>query len=174
MQIQNKVRRKRIDATTYVNKTTNKTLAEEVGDFNVTSINMVEGDLVKIDNKNYVTIDSNAIAYLEKYFPDVYIGKIMKMCRMVDGIYNLIVDDNRLPHTKASLAKALDYSRNKHLDFLNFLYEKSIIDYRVTYDENIKASRIAGIILNPTLARRTKFIHQDSVKPFKDLRNIKM
>ena len=77
-------------------------------------------------------------------------------------------------HGNASLAKALDYSRNKHLDFLNFLYEKSIIDYRVTYDENIKASRIAGIILNPTLARRTKFIHQDSVKPFKDLRNIKM
>ena len=174
MQIQNKVRRKRIDATTYVNTTTNKTLAEEVGDFNVTSINMVEGDLVKIDNKNYVTIDSNAVAYLETQFNDATIGKILKMCRMIDGVYNLLIDGNKIPHTKKTLGIALDYSRNKLTDFLNEMFKKSVLHYQIAWDENTQNTKVTRIILNPTIARKSRFIHQESVKPFKDLRHIKI
>lgn len=156
--------KKTIDTSKYVNIETGELLSEEYSD--VTSVNQ-KTDLVIINSSEYVIIDSKARAYVEREFNHAEAGRIFQMCDMVKSCYNLLFDKkNKNYHTKNTLSDELEYSRNIFADFLKKLFDKSII----YYIKGMKDGReCIWIMLNPTLARKSKTVHKDCLSVFTDL-----
>lgn len=156
-----------IDATKYVNIETGELLsAEKPG---ATSIN-IDTNLVMIDYKEYVIIDSKALRYIKNNFNNSDFARIVEMADMVKGNSNYVYDRrNNVPHTDKTLMKELDLTRNRFVDFVNRLVDKEVI-YLMIGSKNKK--KFKYIILNPYLARKTKTTDENILCYFTDLRNL--
>jgi hypothetical protein len=156
--------KKKVSTEKYVNVETGELLASE---YNVTSLNIANEDLVIVSSEEYVIIDSKAIMYIEREFSTSEKAKIYQMINMVRGSYNLLYDNSTgKPHTKETLNEAIEYARNQFINFMKKLHEKSVIYYLVGYKNRRKCK---WIMLNPTLARKQKTFHRDCLDVFTDL-----
>lgn len=153
--------KKKLDRSQYVNIETAETLDSEVS---FTSVN-VPTDFVTVDSQEYIIIDSKAKAYVETLFNQAECGRIFKMTDMVHGCFNILYNKD-VPHTTKTLAESLEYSRNKMTLFLRKLLKASIIYYIKGYRNDKPAT---FIMLNPTLARKSKKFHTDCISVFEDL-----
>lgn len=156
--------RKRIDSSKYVNMETGELLASERPDITSTTQST---DMVVVSYNEYVVIDSKAVEYIRREFNAAETGRILAMTDMVRGCYNILFNKKtNEPHCKDSLSDDLEYSRNKFADFLKKLFEKSVI----YYIKGVKGGRErVWIMLNPTLARKSKVFHKDCRSVFEDL-----
>ena len=160
--------KRKLDTSKYANIETGELLSSEIP--NLTSTNEVNNDLVIIDSKEYIIIDSKAREYITKEFNKSDVGRIIQMTDMVNGIYNLLHNKNKIPHTKESLMTDIEYSRNKFHNFLKRLLKKSLIAFIKSYKDGEEKT---FIMLNPFLARKSKTFHKDCTSVFEDIRDIK-
>lgn len=154
----------KIDSSKYVNTETGILLDDDIP--NISFVN-IKTDLVIIHSDEYVIIDSKALMYIAEHFSNVDVGRILKMANMVSGCYNILVDDKDTPHTKETLMSELDYARNNFAIFMKKLYDKSVICYTKSTKKN---KQITHVMLNPTLARKSKTVHKECLALFDDLR----
>lgn len=154
-------KRTKIFADNYVNTETGELLSSEG---NYTSLNEPT-EYYEVSSSEYIIIDSSAKRYIESAFNNAECGRIFQMADMVQGCYNILFHKDT-PHTKETLSKELEYSRNKMSDFLKKLLKESVIYYINGYKDN---NKVTWIMLNPTLARKSKLFHQDCIKVFEDL-----
>lgn len=124
-------------------------------------------DLIKLGTDGCIIIDSKVIEYLAANFTNAELGRILQMADMVSGSYNILADENNDPHTKETLMNELDYARNNFAIFMKKLYDKSIICYTKSTKKN---KQITHVMLNPTLARKSKTVHKECLALFDDLR----
>lgn len=153
--------KKSINADEYVNIDTGELLSSEFP--NVKTMNL-DSDLVLINSKEYVIIDSEALKYISAKFNNQDLGRILSMANMVNGRYN-IVYNGKQPHTKESLQKELDYSVNKFRDFIDRCFTEGVISFLVSFVDKKKQK---FIVMNPNLARKNKVFHQDTIQLFRD------
>jgi len=153
-----------IDASRFVNMDTGEAMIESYP--NITSVNE-KSDLAAITYEEYVVIDSKAIAFIREVFNEAETGRILAMADMVRGCYNVLFNKKTSqPHVNETLSEELEYSRNKFDDFMKKLFNKSVI----YYIRGIKDGKERVLImLNPTLARKSKFFHKDCRSVFEDL-----
>ncbi len=125
--------KRKLDTSKYANIETGELLSSEIP--NLTSTNEVNNDLVIIDSKEYIIIDSKAREYITKEFNKSDVGRIIQMTDMVNGIYNLLHNKNKIPHTKESLMPEVNLTRDK---FHNFLKKAGCITH---HKRNCKLNR---------------------------------
>ncbi len=156
--------KKRIDTSKYVNIETGETLHSEIP--TLTSVNIKNNDMVIISSHEYMTIDSEALRYIRSEFNNAECARILDMCDMINGPYNLLYNKENKLHTKETLGEELNYTVNKFRDFLSKLYKKSIIYYLSGFKDGKEQ---IGIMLNPTLARKQKTYNVKCVNSFQNL-----
>jgi len=156
--------RRSIDSSKYVNMDTGETLASERPDITATTQST---DMVVVSYNEYVTIDSRAVEFIRREFNASETGRILAMADMVKGCYNILFNKKtNEPHCRETLSDDLEYSRNKFADFLKKLFDKSV----VYYIKGVKGGKErVWIMLNPTLARKSKVFHKDCRNVFEDL-----
>lgn len=159
--------KKKIDVSKYVNKETGEELIAEHP--NATSLNSYQNDLVIIDSKEYVIIDSKALNYIKKHFSVTEVGRITAMSDMVKGCFNILHTKENIPHTDSSLMEEIEYTRNKYADFMKKLLLKGVIYYVIGYKND---KQVKYILLNPHLARKSKTIHKDCLSYFNDFKTL--
>lgn len=157
-------RKQKIDSTKYVNIETGESLSDERG--MITSVNIKNDEMVIISSNEYIIIDSKASAYIRRNFNKAEAGRILEMCNMIHGSYNLLCNHMKVPHTKETLMTDLDYTINKFRDFLDKLYKNGIIYYISGYKDGVEKIHI---MLNPFLARKQKTFNSDCVNHFQVL-----
>lgn len=156
--------KRKIDFTNYVNTTTGETFFSEFP--NITSINIKNNNLAIVNSEEYIIIDSKAFRYIQKIFSAADMAKIHRLSDMVKGTYNLLHDKNGTPCIPKTLRTSLDYDESEFSRFLKRLHSKSIIHYLSGYKNGKKCK---WIMLNPTLARKSKTFHKDCLIVFDDL-----
>lgn len=154
----------KLDPSKYVNTETGETLLSE--NPTITSLNSYNKDLVLLDYKEYVVIDSKALAYITKHFSSTEVGRITKMADMIEGCFNILHNKEHIPHTDDTLMEEIAYTRNMYAEFMKKLYKKGVI-YYVTGTKNSKP--VKYILLNPHLAKKSKTIHKDCLTYFDPL-----
>mgnify|MGYP001238720850 CR=1 FL=1 len=124
---------------------------------------------VEVSNDKYVIIDSEALSYIKRRLSVSDMGRLVSMCDMVAGDYNLITDaELNRPHTTITLRLHLDYSKNNYSIFMKKLYELNVIFYFKAFDQ-FTGKSITWVMLNPTLARKRRVFDEKVDKAFKDL-----
>jgi hypothetical protein len=162
--MKNIVKKERVDLSTYVNVKTGERFIDEMPD--IVSVN-VRTDLVTITSKEFIVIDSKALAYVNSTFNRSDAAKIIEMADMVKTCYNVIFNKAKnVPHSRTTLMEALDVSRNSFGDFLKRLLDHNIIYYIVGMKRRRKT---VFIMLNPTLARKSKALSKDCTSVFANL-----
>jgi hypothetical protein len=127
--------------------------------------------LIEVIYEETVSLNSQARQYIEEEFNSAEQGRIFQLCDMVKSCYNLLFDKRTQEyHTKDTLQEELDYTRNKFADFMKKLYRKSVIYYISGMKDG---KNCTWVMLNPTLARKSKTIHEDCLGVFDDLRKKK-
>ncbi len=162
-------KREFIDASKYVNIETGELLSDEQGNVYLEKVNKKDKneDMVVVNYNEYVVIDSRAREFIQSKFSVVECGRIFQMCDMVKSCYNILFDKKtKQYHTKDTLMSDLDYSRNKYASFMKRLFEESIIYYIRGMKDG---KECVWIMMNPTLARKSKFFHKDCTSVFDDL-----
>lgn len=153
--------KKKFQPNSFVNTETGEDIQSETG---ASSYNVPTGNYM-ISSDEYIIIDSKAKRYVESMFNQAECGRIFKMTDMVYGCYNILYKGD-IPHTKDTLSEELEYTRNKMALFLKKLLKENIIYYLSGYADD---KPICWIMLNPTLARKSKIFHGDCIKVFTDL-----
>lgn len=166
MSTKNKQNRKKVDGTQYINKDTGELLSSEVP--GVSSVGVIDQDLVIMHSDEYVVLDSKAVQYIQNNFSPVDLGRILKMADMTYGEFNILYNDT-VPHTSQSLMEELDYTRNKFANFMKRLHMKSVIYYLEGYKDGRKFKHI---MLNPYLARKRKTMHKECVGVFQNIKEL--
>lgn len=163
--MKNSYNKERIDFEKYVNTETGEPLSSEMT--GATSINVKNRDKVIMSSKTYFVIDAEAMEYIRQEFNRTEMARILEMCNMVRGEYNIIFDNStNEPHTKETLMVELDYTVNKFRDFIKKLYTKSVIYYMSGYKDGIEKT---WIMLNPFIARKQKTYSMKCVDKFQKL-----
>lgn len=148
----------------YVNGNTGETLDSEIP--NLTSYNVADTEYCIVDSKDYFIIDSTAIAYLKEVLTTKDMNYVMQMASMCRGEYNALYSDVA-PHTRETLAKELDLAKTRFCALLKKLYDEGVISY--LYSKINRQKEVKYILLNPTIARKTKRISIECRKLFRDL-----
>lgn len=151
----------KIDGSKYVNSETGETLSSEIG--TVTSVNTPNSDYVKFKSESFFIIDNKAVAYLQKHLTKSEMYYVYSACEMVKGQFNILHDKFDKAHTKKSLQKDFELSRNPFNKLMNRLVDKGIIYYLVG---SLNGRKVKHIMLNPNLARKTNIIHSQCATVF--------
>ena len=153
-----------IDASKFVDTTTGEPLFSAFP--NTTSVNIKDPDLKIINSVEYIIIDSKALNYIQKIFSNTDLAKILKLTNMVKGRYNLLHDLDGNAQTPITLRHNLLIGESEFSKLMKRLHENSIISYFSGYKNGKKCK---WIMLNPTLARKSKTFHKDCLEVFDDL-----
>ena len=159
--------KKKIDFKKYINVETGETLGSELK--GAISINVRNEDKVFMHDESYYIMGSEASLYLDNEFSDAERGRIISMCNMAKGEYNLLYrDDNgvKKPHTKETLMDYLDITVNRFRDFMNKLYAKNIICPLIESRDGVKKK---WFMINPYLARKQKGFNAKCANQFQKL-----
>lgn len=165
MSITKAYKKKKINPSDYVNIHTGQPLVDEYG--SITSVNIPNNDLVIVSSNEYFIIDSEAMRYIADNFSSTEVGRITKMANMVSGCYNVLHSKQDIPHTNDTLMEEIEYTRDKFSMFMKKLHRKHVIAYLEVYSEDEKLVR--HIMLNPTLARKSKGFHPKCTSVFQNL-----
>jgi len=162
--MKNVFKKKTLDLGSYVNMKTGESLLDERPD--ISSVN-VKTDLVIFHSKEFIVVDSRALAYVNATFNRSDTAKILEMADMVRTCYNVLFDRKKdVPHSKESLMEEIDITRNKYEAFLRKLLLHNIIYYLVGMKNRRK---IVHIMLNPSLARKSKAFSKECTSVFANL-----
>jgi|SRR6185437_1490678 len=156
--------KRKIELANYVNALTGEPLFDEFP--NATSINIKNENLAIVNSEEYIIIDSKAFRYIQSIFSSADLAKIHRISDMVKGSYNLLFDKKGVPHIPKTLRTTLDYDESEFSRFLKRLHTNSIINYLYGYKNGKKCK---WIMLNPTLARKSKTFHKDCLNVFDNL-----
>jgi len=118
----------------------------------------MKNELIEIRYSEYIMIDPDATKYLFANFSDADVGSIIRMA-------NILSDGNL--HTKESLMEEFHYPIKQFPSFIKKLYSKSVIFYIKGVKDNKESTYI---MINPTLARKSKTVHKEYLALFDDLR----
>lgn len=151
--------------TEYVNAGSGETLNSEQG--SITSYNVVDNNYCIVDSKEYVIIDKDALQYIKSILDARAMYYVYQLIDLCDGDKNALYDSNNNLHTRETLIKELDIARTTFSKLMITLHKESVIAYHDVYMTRDK--RVRYILLNPTLARRTKRITNECRKLFRDL-----
>ena len=153
-----------IDTSKFVDTTTAEPLFSAFP--NTTSVNVRDPDLKIVDYDEFIIIDSKALNYIQNIFSNTDLAKILKLTNMVKGCYNLLHNLDGKVHTPITLRQSLVIGESEFSKLMKRLHEKSIISYMSSYKNRKKCK---WIMLNPTLARKSKMFHKDCLVVFDDL-----
>jgi hypothetical protein len=162
------VTKKKIDPNQYVNIETGESLYDEKGD--VSSVNILSKNLVLMDYKEYVMIDSAAMKYINTNFTNVEANRILQMADMVNDCYNALYHNKSFLQNNITLMEDLKYSRNKFDAFMKKLYKQGVIWYLKGYINGVEVTRI---LLNPHIARKRKTISVETLAVFNEINHLK-
>ena len=162
--MKNVVKKKVLDFSSYVNTKTGELLVNEIP--NIASIN-TKTDLVIFHSKEFIIVDSRALDYVNSVLSTFEYSRVIQMADMVKTCYNVLFDRKKdVPHSKESLMDELDISRNTFEPFLRKLLLHNIIYYIVGMKNRRK---IVHIMLNPSLARKSKAFSKECTSVFANL-----
>ena len=156
--------KKKFQSNEYVNAKTGELLSSEIP--NLTSVNVLNPKLKKVDSKNYIIIDSQAMRVIQSLCTKPDLEKVYRMVNMIKGKYNILHDQTGNPHSRKSLRESLDYNESEFSRMMQRLVDHSIINYIDGYREKRKCKLV---MINPTFARKKKFFHTDCLQMFNDL-----
>lgn len=149
----------------YVNKSTGELLSSEQPD--ITSHNVIDHNFFIVSSKEYVIIDMDALRYVESILTNTEMSYVRQLFDMCKGDYNALYDKAENLHTRDTLMTELKVARTTFSRLMTQLHKNSIIAYHDVY--LTRNRRVKYILLNPTLARRTKRVAAECKKLFKDL-----
>lgn len=153
-----------INAGDYVNVETGELLISEVKDG--VTLTVKEGTTqFMINSDKYVTFDTNAILFLASTVGNADIGKIVQIANLVKGECSVVYNGN-YPHTSESLAVTLDMNLNKFYAFVRKMVKSGVMAYIVCAPSGYVQK---VYMLNPFIARRSKFFHVSVQQTFKKL-----
>jgi hypothetical protein len=89
-------------------------------------------------------------------FNQANMSKILRLADKVNGTYNILYDKKGIAHSPITLRLSLKYDESEFSRFMKRLHTKSIINYIAGYKDGRKCK---WIMLNPTLARKSKTFH---------------
>lgn len=140
----------------------------DTGEFhdNVLSVNIEDNEFVIMDSTDYFVLNVNAVNYIRQNFTPFECGKILQMVNMVAGRYNILHDTRKFPHTHETLMEDIEVAKSFFYEFIRKLYAKSVIYYIVGVK---KGKNCLWIMLNPTIARKTRTMSKDCVNVFENL-----
>lgn len=165
--MENVVVKHRIEPGKYVNMETGELMDDEFGD--VSYVGVRDGRSV-VRYGSFVAIDSRALMRLSGMFSDVELGRIIKICDLVQTEWSVVCKaGTREPHTKASLMAALGISRNTFEPFYKRMLALGVL-YLLTGKKKGRKKIVDRIILNPTIGRKRKVFHSQCVAFFEDFR----
>lgn len=165
MTIKNAYRKTRLNKEDYVNKSTGETFTSAHP--NITSQNEVDPNYFIVSSTEYVIIDMEAFRIVETYLTNTEMNYVRQFCQMCKGEYNAMYDRHDNLHTRDTLMTELKVARTTFSKLMTQLHKKGIIAYHDVYLSRNR--RVKYILLNPTLARRTKRITAECAKLFPDL-----
>lgn len=121
------------------------------------------GNVLAIHYENYFSINVDVLKslFLNKEISRVETGYIMEMATMLKTEYNALFQGNNFPHNIGTLSYTLDMSYNKMSSLLKKLVKKGILGKLSTEDREL-------YVMNPFLARRRKWVDQETSKIFND------
>lgn len=163
MAFKNSYKKVKKDVAKYVNTETGEVLGSED---KVSSMNVVDPNYYIVDSKQYVIVDIEAMQYLETILAprDMYYVRIMtEMCQ---GEYNALYDNDKTPYDRASLQERFNLAKNRFVKLMKELYVKGVINYMLSHHNG---KEMKFILLNPSIARRTKRLNVYTKKLFADL-----
>ena len=158
------INKKKIPQNDYVNTKTGELLSSEFP--GLTTVNVLNPKLKKVDSKNYIIIDSQAMRVIQSLCTKPDLEKVYRMVNMIKGKYNILHDQTGNPHSRKSLRESLDYNESEFSRMMQRLVEHSIINYIDGRRDNRKCKLV---MLNPTFARNKKLLHTDCLQMFNDL-----
>src|ERR1019366_660976 len=89
-------------------------------------------------------------------FNQADMSKILRFADKVNGTYNILYYKKGIAHSPITLRLSLKYDESEFSRFMKRLHTKSIINYIAGYKDGRKCK---WIMLNPTLARKSKTFH---------------
>ena len=149
----------------FYNMVTGEAFESQIG--TITTFNVRDEDYVVVDSKEYVTVDLNAIKYLETILTNREMDYVMRFTRMCDGEYNILHNKDKVALSKQDLKIDLDVAKTTFIKLMNKLHTEGVISYLESYISRNK--KVKYVVLNPTLARRRKKIRKETASMFWDL-----
>lgn len=148
----------------YVNVETGETLLSELiserGNIKYTK----ESDLITIESKEFIVIDSIAMKYIKTLLTSKEYDRVMEMGNMLKTEFNVVFNYN-IPHNPNTLSDELKLSLDDLKRLVNKLVRKGILSYIVCAPSGF----IQKIyMLNPTVIRKRKTFHKDMLTFFED------
>lgn len=160
--------KKKIDFKKYINEETGETLSSEIR--GAISINVRNEDKLFMDDKSYFTINSESLDYIKQEFNHADMGRILIMCGMVRGEYNILYDYSdkkaRKPYVRETLMRDLDLTVNRFRDFINRLYDKHILCTIIEHKDDAKE---IWFMMSPYLVRKQKGFNPKCANQFQKL-----
>lgn len=149
----------------YVNSDTSELLSSEQP--NITSYNVIDPNYFIVDSKDHVIVDKDALEYLKSILDPKDMYYVYELTGMCNGEYNIVYDRKSNPHTRATLMAEFNIAKTRFSKLLSTLYNEGVISH--FYSKINRQKEVKHIILNPTLARRTKRISATTKQCFRDL-----
>lgn len=154
-----------IDSSKYVNVDTGELLGSE-HDGSVSSVNVLDRNIVKMKSVEFIIADTRTIEYLKGILSRSDLGYVRWMLEMVYGGFNILYDkETHHPHTKKSLQCELDLANTAFYGLIKRLHLKGVLYYIEGYNNRKKVNYI---MLNPSIGRRTNQIQRECLKYFED------
>lgn len=150
----------------FVNPDTGETLESYTG--SITSINTRDEDFVFIDGENFMIVEKNALNYLETILSVSEMNYVRLMTTMVNGEYNVLTGRNREALTRKSLQEEIEVAKTTFIKLMSKLHKEGVISYLDSYIGRNK--KVKFVVMNPTLARKTKRVRVETASLFRDLR----
>jgi len=166
MGFKNSFKKGTIEKGQFVNTETGETL--DSCHSSMTSTNNLDERYCIVHSNEYMIIDKDAMAYIKSILEPNVLFYVYQMFDMIGkSDMNALHDKRDYPHTRDSLMQELDIARTKFSKLMITLHKNSIISYHDVYISRNK--RIKQVLLNPTLARRSKRVSIECRKLFMDL-----
>lgn len=154
------------DLKDYVNTKTGETLESAVG--TITSINTKDDDFVIIDGEDFVIVEKGALNYLESILTASEMNYVRSMVSMVRGEYNVLHSNEHEALTRRVLQDEIQVAKTTFVKLMSKLHKEGVVGYLDLYIK--KGKKVKYVVMNPTLARKTKRIRVETAKLFRDLR----
>lgn len=154
------------DLDNFVNTETGETLTSEVGV--ITSINTRDEDFVIIDGEDFMIVERGALNYLETILTPSEMNYVRLMTTMVRGEYNVLHSKEQQALTRKTLQDEMDVAKTTFVKLMSKLHKEGVINYIDSYIS--KGKKVKYVMMNPTLARKSKRIRVETARMFRDLR----
>lgn len=154
------------DLKEFVHPNTGETLESAVG--TITSINTKDEDFVIIDGEDFVIVEKGALNYLESILTVSEMNYVRSMVSMVRGEYNVLHSNEHEALTRKTLQDEIQVAKTTFVKLMSKLHKEGVVGYLDLYIK--KGKKVKYVVMNPTLARKTKRIRVETAKLFRDLR----